>query len=100
MEINKDIQALYARLNDLIKRANRSEVGISAFLSPRELYYAQGFLERQGCAFVAFGGYCDAERKRIYVLPEYMEGVSSAQELDAFGTDLDVCALKIRGSGF
>ena len=100
MDINKDIGTLFARLNDLIKRANHSEVGVSAFLSPRELHYAQGFLRERGQAFVTFGGYSDAERKRVYVLPEYMDGASSVQELAEFGTELGVCALKVCGSGF
>ena len=100
MEINKDIQTLFARLNDLIKRANRSEVGVSAFLSPRELYYAQEFLVGQGQSFVTFGGYDEAERKRIYVLPEYMDGVGGADELVSFGVDLGICVFKVSGSGF
>ena len=100
MEITKDVEALFARLDDLIRRAARREVGVSAFLSPRELHYARAFLQKRGSAFVEFGGYRDAERKKIYVLPDYMDGVTQARELDAFGIELGVCALKVKGSGF
>lgn len=100
MDINKDIEALFARLDDLIKRAAHGEVGVSAFFSPKELYYARAFLQRRGSAFVEFGGYRDAERKRIYVLPDYMDGVREAEELADFGAEIGICALEVRGSGF
>lgn len=100
MDMNKDIEGLLARLGDLRERAIRGQVGISAFLSPRELYYAQAFLQREKCAFIAFGGYKSAERKRIYILPEYMESVVDAGDLSAFGFDTETVALKVKGSGF
>ena len=100
MDITKEIETLFARLDDLIKRAARREVGVSAFLSPRELHYARAFLQKRGSAFVEFGGYRDAERKKIYVLPDYMDGVTQTRELDAFGIELGICALKVKGSGF
>ena len=96
----KDVEALFARLDDLIGRAARGEVGVSAFLSPKELHYARGFLCKRGSEFVEFGGYGDAERKRIYVLPEYMDGVNKIDGVAEYGTDIKICALKVRGSGF
>ena len=100
MEITKDIEELFARLDDLRERAVRGEVGVSAFLSPREIHYAGTFLKKRGCAFVEFGGYRNAERKRIYILPEYMEDAHDAKEIAAFGAELGICALKVKGSGF
>ena len=71
-DTKREFEGLYARLEDIKGSAVRGELGISAFLSPRELHYAQEFLSRSGAAFFCFGGYADSERKRIYILPEYM----------------------------
>ena len=73
MRDEREFDGLYARLEDMKKRAIRGELGISAFLSPRELHYACAYLGTEG--YITFGGYGDAERKRIYFLPDYMEGV-------------------------
>ena len=96
----KDFEELYARLEDMKKRAVRGEMGISAFLSPREIHYAQAYLNRSGALFLAYGGYGDAERRRIYLLPEYMEGVDSPSAFADFGEDSGICAIRARGSGF
>ena len=100
MRDTKEFDGLFARLEDLKKRADRGEMGISAFLSPRELHYAEGFLLRAGCAFIAFGGYGSAERRRLYILPEYMSEIKSADELRDYGCDSAVLAIEIKGSGF
>ena len=97
---DKDIQSLYARLDDLRGRAVRGEMGMSAFLSPRELHYAEAFLKRQGVNFFSFGGYNGAERRRVYLLPEYMEGIGNAHALEDFGYYSHISALSVRGSGF
>ncbi len=97
---DKDIQSLYARLDDLKGRAVRGEMGISAFLSPRELHYAEAFLKRQGVDFFSFGGYDGAERGRVYILPDYMEGIKDAEALADFGYSSHIFALGVRGSGF
>lgn len=96
----KEFDGLYARLEDLKKRAVRGEMGISAFLSPRELHYAESYLRRSGECFISFGGYNGAERKRVYVLPEYMESVESADGLSDYGSETAIVALEIKGSGF
>ena len=69
MRDDHEFDGLYARLEDMKKRAIRGELGISAFLSPRELHYACAYLGTEG--YITFGGYSDAERKRIYFLPDY-----------------------------
>ena len=100
MEITKEIETLFARLDDLIKRANHSQVGVSAFLSPRELHLARSFLQKRGCAYLCFGGYGDAERQRIYILPEYMESVENVLDMEAFGVSARISVIKACGSGF
>ena len=96
----KEFDGLYARLEDLKKRAVRGEMGISAFLSPRELHYAESYLRRSGVCFISFGGCNSVERKRLYILPEYMESVKEAEELLEYGSDTAIVALEIKGSGY
>lgn len=101
----KELEELYARLDDLKKRAARGKMAVSAFLSPRELHYGELYLERNGVRFFDFGGYSSAERRRIYFLPEYMEGVLPAAEgteeiFECFGESSDIDAVMVEGSGF
>ena len=100
MKDNNEFEGLFARLDDIEKRAARGEMGISAFLSPRELYYARSFLTRRGVSFFGFGGYSDAERQRIYILPEYMDGVADIAELSEYGYSDSIAAIEAKGSGF
>ena len=98
MRDDHEFDGLYARLEDMKKRAIRGELGISAFLSPRELHYACAYLGTEG--YITFGGYSDAERKRIYFLPDYMEGVDDVSSLADFGEESGIEAISVRGSGF
>ena len=95
-----EFDELYAKLEDMKKRAVRGEIGSGAFLSPREVMYAERYLSNAGADFFSFGGYADAERRRIYVLPEYMEGVSSVEDLLAYGESSGIDAICASGSGF
>ena len=95
-----EFEELYARLEDIKKRAVRGEVGISAFLSPRESHYASIYLKQSGAQFFLYGGYRDAERKRMYILPSYMEGISSVKELAEYDIDSATVAVRAKGSGF
>lgn len=97
--------ALLARLDDLVKRAEKGEVATSDFLSPAEGHAARQYLMRKGAFFRVFGGYEDAERARIYVLPSYMEDAveeerTIASLLEAFGYDCRIACLRVQGSGY
>lgn len=96
----REFVELYARLEDLMRRADRGDVGISAFLSPRELHYAEIYLRSAGARYFAYGGYDFSERKRIYLLPDYMEGSNSARDLADFGQSDAITVLELVGSGF
>ena len=96
----KSFDSLFARLEDLKKCAIRGNLGISAFFSPREIHAGEEYLKRGGAAFISFGGYSLAERKRIYLLPDFMESIGDAAELDEYGFSTDIDALLIKGSGF
>ncbi len=99
----EEFRGLFARLEDLRRRAEQGEVAITSFQSPRERHYAEGYLSRLGARFGAYGGYEDAERCRIYLLPDYMEGCEGetvAELLEAFGVDREIAVLQITGSGY
>ena len=118
-----EILALYARLEDLCGRAERGEMAMTAFLTPRECLYAASFCEmriREGTAFLWGGLPEDAhhmlpERRRMILLPDYTAGLVSPEALAAdpvaalaeagledcsVGAAEAVCILFVRGSGF
>ena len=110
------IRALYARLDDLARAAERGELAATDFLTPRERKYAEGYLSsriREGTACM-MGGYGDAERVRAVLLPDYVAGLvpeddggdvedtlreTGFSELADGVRDITV-ALKIVGSGY
>lgn len=102
---------LEARLEDLLRAADRGIPALSAFLSPAERVSAERFFalrgERDRVRF--WGGYPEAERVRLYLLPEYC--LSAPECLPLPDTDPApvlgdgdladaVVALRIQGSGF
>ena len=90
-----------ARLFDLVKRAQKGDLAVSAFLSPKERHDAEEILGKSGCAYAVYGGYADAERRRIYLLPSYMEECEEFLEgLSAFGYESGIATLKVKGSGY
>lgn len=100
MRITEDIEALYARLDDLVRSADKGEAVRSVFLSPRELHYAQVYLRAHGAPFFAYGGYLDADRKKIYILPDYMGDVDSPNALSDYGFDTGISAVRAVPSGY
>lgn len=100
MNVTEDISRLYARLDDLCDTSDRGEVGISDFLSPRELHFAELYLRRRGAKFFTFGGYPDAQRRRVYVLPEYMSDASDISEFGSYGHSASISALGVSSAGY
>lgn len=114
---SEDIRLLLARLDDLSDRGARGEMGVSAYLTPREAKYARAHLSARISAGTAvlWGGYPEAERVRVFVLPDYTEGLVAPDSLIANPVEalreagLDdsadtvreaVCPVQVRGSGF
>ena len=102
---NKEQKLFYAKLDDLEKRARGGVVCHSSFMTPSESYKAEKYFEAKGNRdkICFFGGYFAAQRKQIFLLPEYI--TLSAEEMNVFDmieADLDesIVALKINGSGF
>lgn len=114
---DRDLRALYARLDDLAHRAERGECALTAFLTPREGLCARRYLAARWRAgtVVAVGGYPAAERVRMCLLPDYIEGLIPPEALEADpvaalrAAGCDACAetvdlaavpLCVDGSGF
>ena len=95
---------LYARLDDLCEKAEKGEVAISPFLTPKELYFAEKYLTRRGASHKCFGGYGDAERQRVYIFPDYMGDMDDGEALSDFllqyGASLEITLLCVEGSGY
>ena len=81
---SKEQKLFYARLDDLERRANGGVVSHSAFLTPSEAFKAEKYFEAKGNKdkICFFGGYVDAQRKQIFLLPEYI--ADSAEKNDIF----------------
>ena len=76
-ETNTTPDALHARLADLEALSERGELGVTPYLTPREVLYAQKYLASRikvGTAYF-LGGHPHAERMRAVLLPTYTEGM-------------------------
>lgn len=95
-------EALLARLEDLCGYAEQGMLGESCFLSPAELHLAKGHLARcvLSGGFLEWGGFEAADRKKIFVLPEYARNVKSYSELADYGFENCICAVSVVGSGY
>ena len=74
---DEDIRLLLSRLDDLVRKSGRGEAAVSAYLTPREAKYARIHLSSRLSAGTAvlWGGYPEAERVRVVILPDYTEGL-------------------------
>lgn len=96
-----------ARIFELLKKAEKYEVGVSAFLTPKEQIMAARIIaQARSEAFTFFfGGYEGGERKRLYALPEYMaveEALGTKSILENYSEQIldTVTAVAIKGSGY
>ena len=97
---SKEFDVLFSRLDDYSRQAERGEVAISSFLSPRELRFASEYVAVGRKRFVTFGGYESAERCRLYLLPEYMEDVDTPRDLWEYGIESEIRVIRVKGSGY
>ena len=92
---------LLAHAQDLLVRAGGGQVTYTAFLTPAEQHRLGQALGRRG-EWLFAGGYGAAERKRLFCLPPYMQGLDE-QTLFAYLADTfaeTLIPLEIRGSGY
>lgn len=106
-EINDNRSRLEARLNDFISASEKGEIAISNFLTPAEQYFAGELLLYRGIdnRSLFWGGYDEAERKRLVLLPSYVSdyGMPAAEIFKSvFAEEYENCvtSLRICGSGF
>ena len=97
-----------ARVTEQMQKADRGEISVGEFLTPREIYYAASELNHIGCRgrFAFCGGYRAAERARLVCLPEYaLYGIDETdddalwQAAAEFASE-ETSVLLISGSGF
>ena len=83
----KDMDILFARLDDLCGAAMQGDLAATSFLSPRELYFSDKYLKSRGMSsrFISWGGYDGAERAKIFVLPDYIEDNSDFSAILGYG---------------
>lgn len=101
----KEAKLFFARLDDLERRARGGAVCHSSFLTPSEAYKAEKYFEAKGNKdrICFFGGYFDAQRKQIFLLPEYIADCAEGDAVfDMIGDEIEgaIVSLKINGSGF
>ncbi len=104
---NSDFNILTARISDFAKYSLSGELSVSSFLSPSEVAVAKVILSEKKIAHraVFFGGYSEAERQRLFLLPSYADDFDgdAKAKLDAYFSDErdeGVCSVLIRGSGY
>ncbi len=101
---DKQTEFLFAHLQDMADSADKGIFRASVFFSPAELVHVRRWISSSGCKCAhLFGGYSDAERARVYFLPDYMtaeDGVSVSRTLSEYGYDDPTVILRIEGSGF
>lgn len=102
-----ETKALVSRLEDIISVRDRGELGVSQFLTPKELHISEEYLKAKGVSYVKYGGYEAFERGRIYLLPDYMEELSTAEsdvdfeeKISEYGYSANITILKIKASGY
>ena len=91
-------EILYAQLRDMMQRAERGKWSCSHFLSPREARLSREYVERAGMDVICAveGGYPDAERVKLFILPEFL----GEPEYLAPLVEEKLCLLRISGGGF
>ncbi len=104
---NKELKLFYARLCDLERKAEGGLVCHSSFLTPSEQFRAERYFSTKGKKdeICFFGGYHAAERKQIFLLPEYISSVAAGDRevlFEMLKEDFaeSAVALRITGSGF
>lgn len=103
-----DMQKLLAsRIEDYLKMSDRGELVCGNFLTPGEIAFALSTVKELKSAdrVFFFGGYAEADRKRMFVIPSYLldlEGDAESKAKSFFPEEFSssVRAIKIQGSGY
>ena len=100
--VKDEFSVLFARVDDLCRNAERGVVGITDFLSPREQHFVLRHLREQGASVgcLMWGGYKDAQRRRVFILPEFIEDFSEYSDILPFCDGECISTLFIAESGY
>lgn len=93
---------LLARIDDLCRRADRGEIAVSCFLTPKENRVVLRHIASKGMTgrCLMYGGYTEAERCRAYILPDYISDAKDFADIEPYIENRDIVALRILGSGY
>ena len=73
-QFTDDEKQFLKRLEELMERVDkRFQEEVTDFLEPHLQLLAEPLLKRQGQAYLYCGGHAEAERKRLVILPPYIE---------------------------
>lgn len=104
---SSEFNILTSRISDFVRRSLSGELSVSSFLSPSETASARIILNEKKALHraVFFGGYADAERQRLFLLPSYtddFDGEAEAKLGLCFADERDeaICSLIMCGSGY
>lgn len=98
---------LASRIEDYLNSSHRGELVCGNFLTPGEAAFALLYLKelRAQDRALFFGGYSDAERRRLVILPSYLTDMDgdNGEKLKTYFPDESeslVRAIRIKGSGY
>lgn len=101
-------EVLFGRISDMLSRARDGVPAAGDFLDPaqqRDVSYYLRSVSAPANSYMLWGGYDDAERRMLFVLPDYMtgDGELNGSELGEYASEF-VCselkAVMIAGSGY
>lgn len=92
----------YDRLNDLISDAESGIPRSGHFLDPAKQYEAERIFNSfsRSCRMLLWGGYEDAERKMLFVLPDYFEEFDDDNSITREFISSNLECVLISGSGY
>ena len=104
---SSEFNILSSRISDFEKSSQAGGLSVSSFLSPSEIAVAKILLAEKRIAHraVFFGGYSEAERQRLFLLPSYtddFDGDSNQKLCEYFSDERmeSVQAQIVKGSGY
>lgn len=107
LNYGQEYAELLSRIEDNISAADAGSLAATKFLSPAEAFYAKQIICTLGMngRSLFLGGYDDAERVRLVILPSYLDGLGEEPKDMLFEYFPEEAAalvrvIKIRGSGF
>ena len=107
MNLNDAQKLLASRAEDYLSSADRGELACGNFLTPSSAAYTMTVMRELRAAdrVFFFGGYPDAERKRVFVIPSYLADFDGDAEAKARAYMAEefcetIKAIRIEGSGY